>query len=78
MAFCNRESCTSANSAPANPHALVTISSGVRFPTNIARTCCKPKGIACASGMSPSNENTPSDLVFSGVSFEDSPAGSSA
>ena len=46
MAFCSRESCSCANSPPASPHAPVMINNGVRFPTNMARTCCKPRGIA--------------------------------
>ena len=70
MAFCSSESCTSANSAPARPHAPVTIKSGVRLPTNIASTCCRPSGTACASDMSPSNEKTPSDFALPEVSSE--------
>ena len=75
MAFCKSDSWTSANSAPASPHAPVTIRSGVKLPTNMAKTCCKPRGIAWARGMSPSNENTPSDLAPRDEFSEEAAAG---
>ena len=34
---------------------LPMIMIGVRFPTNIASTCCRPSGIACFNGICPSN-----------------------
>ena len=36
------------------PQTPVIIKSGVRFPTNIASTCCRPSGMACLSGSFPS------------------------
>ena len=70
MAFCSRASWTSANSPPARPHTPVTISNGVKLPTNMARTCCRPSGIAWDNGISPSNEKTPNDLALPGASSE--------
>ena len=55
MAFCKSCNCRSANSPPASPQVPVMISSGVRLPTNIARTCCKPSGMACFRGIFPSS-----------------------
>ena len=55
MAFCSRLTCRSANSPPARPQALVMISSGVRLPTNMAQTCCRPSGIACFRDIFASN-----------------------
>ena len=39
----------------ARPQALVMISSGVRLPTNMANTCCRPSGMACLRGIFASN-----------------------
>ena len=55
IAFCK----SAVRSAPypasaVRPHAPMMIRSGVRFPTNIAITCCNPSGIACFSGIRPS------------------------
>ena len=55
MAFCSRLTCRSANSPPTRPQALVMMSSGVRLPTNMAKTCCKPSGTAWRSGIFASN-----------------------
>ena len=36
------------------PQRPITIISGVRFPINIAITCCNPSGMACERGILPS------------------------
>ena len=40
------------------------IKSGVKFPTNIASTCCKPSGIACFRGIFPSRRKAASDNLY--------------
>lgn len=47
IAFCKRAVLSSAKPASAvSPHAPITMIRGVRFPMNIAITCCSPSGIA--------------------------------
>ena len=68
MAFCSRLICKSANSPPTRPQALVMMSSGVRFPTNMASTCCTPRGMACRRGSLPSKVKASEDRGdFSGM-----------
>ncbi len=72
MAFWRRLNCREANSPPAMPQAPVMISSGVRLPTNMASTCCSPKGIAWRRGILPSSLKAASEsckLFFIGESF---------
>ena len=65
MAFCSRLTCRSANSPPARPQALVMIRSGVRLPTNMANTCCRPSGMAWRRGILASNWYAPfSNSIF--------------
>ena len=55
IAFCSRLICKLTKSVPPiMPHAPPIIKSGVRLPTNMAKTCCRPKGIAWPRGISPS------------------------
>ena len=54
MAFCKRVTCSPANSPPARPQAPVMMSRGVRLPTNMASTCCMPRGKACFKDILPS------------------------
>ena len=63
IAFCSRCSCSSANSPLAIPQVPVMISRGVRLPTNMARTCCRPRGIAWESGIFPSSWKAFSDSL---------------
>ena len=55
MALCSSVTCRSANSPPAMPQALVMINSGVKLPTNMAQTCCRPSGMACFRDILASN-----------------------
>ena len=55
MAFCSKAVRRSPNPASAvSPQRPITIISGVRFPINIAITCCNPSGMACERGILPS------------------------
>lgn len=52
IAFCRSATC---KSPPGSiPQAAVIIRRGVRFPTNMASTCCRPSGIASFKGGLPS------------------------
>ena len=56
IAFCKSETWIAANTSAScvAAQAPVIISTGVKLPTNIARTCCKPKIIACFKEIFPS------------------------
>ena len=54
IAFCKRETRRSPNPAPAViEQTPMMISRGERLPTNMASTCCRPRGTAWASGILP-------------------------
>ena len=65
IAFCRTLTCRSANSPPAMPHAPMMMSSGVRLPTNIAKTCCSPSGILRDKGIFASKSCAASIEIFS-------------
>ena len=54
MAFCSSVTYSAGSSAlmPQMPQMII---SGVRLPTNMASTCCSPRGMACRRGMAPLN-----------------------
>lgn len=54
MAFCSSVTYR-AGSSVMMPQAPQMMMSGVRLPTNMARTCWMPRGMACFRGMRPSN-----------------------
>ncbi len=65
IAFCRTLTCRSANSPPAMPHAPMMMSSGVRLPTNIAKTCSVPSGILRDKGIFASKSCAASIEIFS-------------
>ena len=57
IAFCSRATRNVPNPSPSvMPHVARITRSGDRFPTNMARTCCNPSGMAWESEMRPFNE----------------------
>ena len=56
MAFCSSVTRRALNPASTvRPQVPRMIKSGDRFPTNMARTCCRPRGMAWPSGIRPSS-----------------------